>query len=208
MNKKEWESKQKEEVEIESNYKLLEDIKIGSVNEPDTYFEYVVIRLFLALDNYQDVIYPMKLNEDQGFTPIRFAGGTQRDCFVSYDEFDLVVEPTRRPIYGSADHFSHLDLNPYKKQLGLVVVLDITKIDVALWDMFKEYCDNDGKLFMLCDSNFIFKLLKEQPTAFSKFQEFLIDSEKIWREEKDYKVIQKKIIALVKQEETNKQDDK
>ena len=131
---------------------------------------------------------------------VRFAGGGKRDCFVFYDKLDLVVEPTRRPKYGSADHFSHMDSNPNKKQLGLVVVLDIEKIDSALWDMFKDYCTDNGKLFMLCDADFLFKLLKDQPTAFSKFQEFLKKSEEIWREESDYEIIQKKIIRLVKQE--------
>jgi len=153
----------------------------------------------MALDNYQNIVYEMKLDEDKGFIPKRFAGGNKRDCFVYYNELDLVVEPTRRPIYGSADHFSHLDNNPDKKQLGLVVVLDIAKVDVALWDMFKDYCKNNGKLFMLCDADFLFKLLKDQPTAFTKFQEFLKESEKIWREEKDYETIQQKVITLVRQ---------
>ena len=52
--------------------------------------------------------------------------------------------------------------------------------------------------FHLCDANFLFKLLKDQPTAFSKFEEFLFASEKIWREEKDYEEIEKKIITLVR----------
>ena len=160
MDRKEWETKQSEASEIKSNYEILEDIKIGSQEDLDTYFEYVVDRLFMALDNYQKIVYGMKLDEDNGFIPISFAGSGKRDCFVQYNKLDLVVEPTRRPKYGSADHFSHLDINPNKKQLGLVVVLDITKIDVALWDMFKDYCDNNGKLFMLCDADFLFKLLK------------------------------------------------
>ena len=138
----------------------------------------------------------MKL--DNNFLPQNFASGNKRDCFVSYDQFDLVVEPTRRPKYGSADHFSHMDFKPDKKQLGLVVVLDITKIDLALWDMFNDYCKNNGKLFMLCDTDFLFKLLKDQTTAFVKFCDFLEKSEKIWREGKDFETIQQQIITLTK----------
>jgi len=158
MNKKEWEKKQEEKEEIESNRILFKDIKIGLQKDSDLFFEYVVNRLFLALGNYNSIVYEMKLDEKRGFMPERMAPGNKRDCFVSYENLDLVIEPTMRPIYGSADHFSHLDTNPDKKQLGIVMVLDITKIDGALWDMFKEYCDNNNKLFMLCEADFIFKL--------------------------------------------------
>jgi hypothetical protein len=53
---------------------------------------------------------------------------------------------------------------------------------------------------MLCDVDFIFKLLKDQSTSFSKFEEFLKESERIWKEESDWNVIREKIITLVRSE--------
>jgi len=200
MNESEWQLIQIDYKEIQANLEIFEDIKNGSYvgKNPGKWFEYVVNRLFLALGNYNKIVYGMQLDEKNDFQPKKVAAGNKQDCLVSYDDFDLVVEPTLRATYGSADHFSHLDSNPKKKQLGIVIVSEIERVDVELWKMFKDY--SDEKLFMLCDADFLFKLLKDQPTAFSKFKEFLIASEKIWREEKDYDVIEKKIINLVKSE--------
>ena len=201
MNEKEWQLMQINYKEIQANLEIFEDVKNGFYNADKTsglFFEYVVNRLFLALGNYNKIVYGMKLDETNKFEPKKVAAGNKQDSFVSYDDFDLVVEPTLRPIYGSADHFSHLDSNPSKKQLGIVIVENIEKIDAALWSMFKDY--SDEKLFMLCDADFLFKLLKDQPTAFSKFKEFLFASEKIWTDEKGYETIKKNIIKLVSPE--------
>ena len=66
MNKREWEIKQEEKGEIESNQNLFEDIKIGLQKDSDLFFEYVVNRLFLALGNYDSIVYEMKLDEKNG----------------------------------------------------------------------------------------------------------------------------------------------
>jgi hypothetical protein len=201
MNEREWQLLQTDSKEINSNLEIFKDIKNGIYNVDKTsglFFEYVTNRLFLAMGNYNNIVYEMKLDEENEFLPKAGAGASQIDCFACYDDFDLVIEPTLRPIYGSADHFSHIKKNTIPKQIGIVVVPHIEKVDDPLWSMFKDY--SNEKLCMLCDVNFLFKLLKDQPTAFSKFKEFLADSEKIWRNETDYEIIEKKIITLIRQE--------
>ena len=201
MNEREWQLLQTDSKEINSNLEIFKDIKNGIYNVDKTsglFFEYVTNRLFLAMGNYNNIVYEMKLDEENEFLPKAGAGASQIDCFACYDDFDLVIEPTLRPIYGSADHFSHIKKNAIPKQIGIVVVPHIEKVDDALWSMFKDY--SNEKLCMLCDADFLFKLLKDQPTAFSKFKEFLADSEKIWRNETDYEIIEKKIITLIRQE--------
>ena len=200
MDEKEWQLMQTDSKEIQANLEIFEDIKNGFYNADRTsglFFEYVTNRLFLAMGNYNKIMYEMKLDEKNKFMPKNVAAGNKIDCFISYDDFDLVVEPTLRPKYGSADHFSHMDHNPERKQVGIVMVKNIEKVDGALWSMFKDY--SNEKLFMLCDVDFMFKLLKDQPNAFSKFKEFLTYSEKIWQNEADYEIIEKKIITLVRQ---------
>ena len=60
--------------------------------------------------------------------------------------------------------------------------------------------EEKNKFFHLCDVDFLFRLLKQQVTSFSKFNEFLKKSEKIWKEEENYDIIEKKIINLVRAE--------
>ena len=196
MDEVEWIKKQKTVEEIKENNNLLRKIFAGTINESPLYFEYIVDRLFMALGNFKEIKYFMRLNDD--FLPEKVAPGGKADCVICYDNFDLIVETTLRPVSGTADHFNHLESSSEKKQLGLNIIPDITKVDKQLWNLYKVYCDDEQKLFMLCDVDFIFKLLKDQPTAFSKFKEFLFASEKIWREEKDYEEIEKKIITLVR----------
>jgi len=198
MNKIEWIKKQKTVKEINENNNLLKKIFARTINESPLYFEYVVDRLFMALGNFKEIEYFMRLNED--FLPERVAPGRKADCIISYDDFDLVVEATLRPVSGSADHFNHLESSSEKKQLGLNIIPDITKVDNQLWNLYNVYCDSEQKLFMLCDVDFIFKLLKDQSTAFSKFEKFLKESERIWKEESDWNVIREKIITLVRSE--------
>jgi hypothetical protein len=201
MNEKQWQLLQTDSKQIDSNLEIFEDIKNGVYDVDKTsgrYFEYVTIRLFLAMENYDSIVYQMKLDEKNEFLPKSGAGAGQIDCFACYDDFDLVIEPTLRPTYGSADHFSHIQENAIPKQIGIVIVENIKKVPALLWDMFKDY--SDEKLCMLCEADFLFKLLKDQPNAFSKFKEFLTESERIWRDETDYKIIEKKIITLIRQE--------
>ena len=201
MNEKQWQLLQTTTKQIDSNLEIFGDIKNGVYDVDKTsgrYFEYVTIRLFLAMENYDSIVYQMKLDEKNEFLPKSGAGAGQIDCFACYDDFDLVIEPTLRPKYGSADHFSHIQKNAIPKQIGIVIVENIKKIPAPLWDMFKDY--SDEKLCMLCEADFLFKLLKDQPNAFSKFKEFLTESERIWRDETDYKIIEKKIITLIRQE--------
>ena len=198
MNEIEWIKKQKMIEEIKENNNLLRKIFAGNINESPLYFEYIVDRLFMALGNFKEIEYFMILNED--FLPVKVAPGGKADCVIYYDNFDLVVETTLRPVSGTADHFNHLESSSEKKQLGLNIIPDITKVDNQLWNLYNVYCDSEQKLFMLCDVDFIFKLLKDQSTAFSKFEKFLKESERIWKEESDWNVIRGKIITLVRSE--------
>ena len=85
-------------------------------------------------------------------------------------------------------------------EILLVVFLDIKNVDPNIWVLNQASLDVKNKFFHLSDADFIFNLLKDQPNAFSNFQEFLKDSEKIWTDEKDCETIQKKIIKLVRPE--------
>jgi len=201
----EWIKRQQTKSEIKENYECLQKVKANADDKLDEYFEYVVDRLFMAIGGFKKIEAYIIL--DTEMKPDRVADGNDlktfgRDCFVSYDEFDLVVEVTRRPLYDTALHWSHLEKELKVTQSGIIVFLDIVKVDANLWVQNKAQFDVEEIFFHLCDADFLFKLLKDQPAAFTKFQEFLKESEKIWREEKDYETIQKKIITLVKQENT------
>ena len=198
MDEVEWIKKQKTVEEIKENNNLLRKIFAGTINESPLYFEYIVDRLFMALGNFKEIRYFMRLNEN--FLPEKVAPGGKADCVICYDNFDLIVETTLRPVSGTADHFNHLESSSEKKQLGLNIIPDITKVDNQLWNLYNVYCDSERKLFMLCDVDFIFKLLKDQSTSFSKYEEFLKESERIWKEESDWNVIREKIITLVRSE--------
>ena len=158
----------------------------------------------MASGNFEHIDAYMTL--DENMEPTKMAPGNSsgsqtggRDCFVSYNEFDLVVETTRRPLAHTA-HWDHLEDKPEKKQLGIIVILNINNSDPNLWLRNKSTLDQKNKFFHLCDADFLFKLLKDQPSAFSKFKEFLAESEKIWRNETEWSDIEKKIITLIRQE--------
>ena len=204
IENKEWIEKQQTEGEVDDNCQLLQKVKANAIENLDENFELIVDRLFMAIGGFKKIEAYITLDSDM--KPIRVAPGnhsgsknTGIDCFVSYDEFDLVVEITRRPLAHTA-HWDHLEENPKIKQSGIIVFLDITKVDPNLWVQNKASLAVKNKFFHLSDADFLFKLLKDQPTAFSKFKEFLCASEKIWGEEKDYEEIEKKIINLVRPE--------
>lgn len=194
----EWYKRQQTETEIEENSSCLEKVKSRSIESPNAYFEYVVDRLFMALGEFKEFEIFMKL--DSNFKPVSVAGAGVEDCLVTYDDFKLVVEATRRPLYNTALHWNHLEKNQNGMLAGIIVILDITAVDDNLWQKNKKRFDEKKEFFHLCDADFIFKLLKDQPNAFSKFKEFLFASEKIWTDEKGYETIKKKIITLVRPE--------
>jgi|APSaa5957512535_1039671.scaffolds.fasta_scaffold04930_6 hypothetical protein len=202
---KEWINQQKTTKEISNNFQLLQKVKVGSIEKIDANFELVVDRLFMAIGNFEKIEANMTLGEDM--KPRNFAPGSSsgsktggKDCFVSYNEFDLVVETTRRPLAHTA-HWDHLEDKPEKKQSGIIVILNINNSDPNLWLRNKSTLNQKNKFFHLCDADFLFKLLKDQPNAFLKFKEFLTESEKIWRNKTKWSDIEKKIITLVRQEQ-------
>ncbi|MDC0242368.1 hypothetical protein OAK22_01800 [Nitrosopumilus sp.] len=199
---KEWINQQKTESEISDNFQLLKKIKANSGNKLDDNFELVVDRLFMAMGNFEKIEAYIAL--DENMEPRNFAPGNSyrsqgRDGLVSYPDFELVLEATRRPLAHTA-HWDHLEDKPEKKQLGIIVILNINNSDPNLWLKNKSTLDQKNKFFHLCDADFLFKLLKDQPNAFSKFKEFLANSEKIWRDETKWLDIQTKIITLIRQE--------
>ena len=199
IDNKEWIEKQQTKEEIDDNYVLLQKVKAGG-DKPNENFELVVDRLFMAIDRFEEIQAHIIL--DENMKPVSCAPGSSpeskgRDCYVSYFDLDLVVEITRRPLVGNT-HWDHLDENPLKTQSGIIVFLDIRKVDKNIWIQNKLILDDKKKFFHLCDADFLFQLLKDQPTAFAEFKKFLLDSEKIWREEEDFEIIEKKIINRVK----------
>ena len=204
IENKEWIRNQQTAEAINENFQLLKRVQRNSVEDLNENFELVVDRLFMAIAGFRKIEAYITLDSDM--KPVSVAPGNHsgsknkgRDCFVSYDEFDLVIETTRRPLAHTA-HWDHLEENPGKKQQGIIVFLDITKVDDNLWSKNKRKRDRIKPFFHLCDADFLFKLLKDQPTAFSKFKKFLFASEKIWTDEKGYETIKKNIIKLVRPE--------
>ena len=198
----EWIENQQEKEQINENYNNLEKVKSESIEKIDENFELVVDRLFMAMGNFKKIEAYMTLDGDM--MPRNVAAGNShqskgRDGLVSYYDFELVLEATRRPLAHTA-HWDHLDIESKNKQQGIIVFLDISKVDPNLWSKNKRKQNKGKPYFHLCDADFLFKLLKDQPNAFSKFKEFLANSERIWRDETDYKIIEKKIITLIRQE--------
>ncbi len=192
MNREEWIQKLQTSNEIKKSLTLFKKIKSKSLRDEDVYFEYLIIRLFGAMNNFKNLVYSMKL--DSNFEPISVVGN-KADLIVSYEHIELIIEPTLRPISGKADHFSHItDLN---NQLGLLLAQDITKIDPQIWNTYKVYSKKNGKLFMICDVPFLLKLLDNQKTSNKKFIEFITKSKEIWLSESSWKNIREKIIKLV-----------
>ena len=204
IENKEWIEKQQTEGEINDNCQLLQKVKAKAIENLDENFELIADRLFMAIGGFRKIEAYITLDSDM--KPISVAPGnhsgsknTGMDCLVSYDEFDLVVETTRRPLAQTA-HWDHLEDNSKIKQSGIIVFLDIKNVDPNIWVLNQASLDVKNKFFHLSDADFIFNLLKDQPNAFSNFQEFLKESEKIWTDEKDCETIQKKIIKLVRPE--------
>ena len=198
----EWIENQQEKEQINENYNNLEKVKSKSVEKLDDNFELVVDRLFMAMGNFEKIEAYMTLDEDMN--PRNFAPGNShqskgRDGLVSYHNFEMVLEATRRPL-AHTSHWDHLDIESKNKQQGIIVFLDISKVDPNLWSKNKRKQNKGKPYFHLCDADFLFKLLKDQPTAFSKFKEFLAESEKIWRNKEKWSDIQTKIITLIRQE--------
>ena len=130
IENKEWIEKQQTEGEVDDNCQLLQKVKANAIENLDENFELIVDRLFMAIGGFKKIEAYITLDSDM--KPIRVAPGnhsgsknTGIDCFVSYDEFDLVVEITRRPLAHTA-HWDHLEENPKIKQSGIIVFLDIT----------------------------------------------------------------------------------
>ena len=198
----EWIENQQEKEQINENYNNLEKVKSKSVEKLDDNFELVVDRLFMAMGNFEKIEAYMTLDEDMN--PRNFAPGNShqskgRDGLVSYHNFEMVLEATRRPL-AHTSHWDHLDIESKNKQQGIIVFLDISKVDPNLWSKNKRKQNKGKPYFHLCDADFLFKLLKDQPTAFLKFKEFLAESEKIWRNKEKWSDIQTKIITLIRQE--------
>ena len=198
----EWIENQQEKEQINKNYNNLEKVKSESIEKIDENFELVVDRLFMAMGNFKKIEAYMTLDGDM--MPRNVAAGNSnqskgRDGLVSYYDFELVLEATRRPLAHTA-HWDHLDIESKNKQQGIIVFLDISKVDPNLWSKNKRKQNKGKPYFHLCDADFLFKLLKDQPNAFSKFKEFLTESEKIWRNKTKWSDIQTKIITLIRQE--------
>ena len=76
MDEKEWQVIQIDYEEIQANLEIFQDIKNGYYDvdkRSGLFFEYVVNRLFLALGNYNKIIYGMKLDETNKFEPKKVA---------------------------------------------------------------------------------------------------------------------------------------
>jgi len=193
MNLQQWIDNQKTIAEIENTKLLFDKIQSKSIEPLDVYFEYFVIRLIAGIDAFKNLEFSMKLDED--FEPISVAPGGKADLIITYDEIELVGEVTLRPVSGKVDHFSHITNT---KQLGLLFVQDIQKVDPQVWNTYKVYSNETKKLFMICDVKYLLNLLlSDQKTSNQKFLEFIKKSKEIWLTESSWKNIREKIISLI-----------
>lgn len=177
MNLKEWESSLKTKGQIAETNNLFSKIMANNISNPTLYFEYLVVRTFLAFENYNTIQYGIKLNDK--FLPLSVSPSGKPDLVVTFANFELVVEVTLRPISGKVDHFSHLDNNlaASAKQIGLLIVKDIEKIDDQIWNTYKTYFDQDHKLFMICDIGYLLALLNNQKNMLRDFSNFIQNAE-------------------------------
>ncbi len=196
MNKEQWIENQQNYDEIQNTQKLWESIQANNITPTDLYFEYLIIRLIAAIDEFQNFEFSMKLDND--FKPKSFASG-KPDLIVSYDDLQLIGEATLRPISGKVDHFSHLNEESKVKQLGMLFVKDIKKVDSQVWNTYKVYLQEKNKLFMICDVPYLLDLIKnDQKITSNKFLEFIKNSENIWKTESNWKLIQAKITSILR----------
>lgn len=194
MNLNQWIESQQSKSEIEKIHILSQNIMSCSIAPLSVYFEYLVIRLIAGINDFKNLEFDMKLDGD--FKPISVATGGNADLIVTYMDIELIGEATLRPISGKVDHFSHLD-DP-EKQIGMLFVQDIKKVDSHVWNTYKVYSNENGKLFMICDVKFLLKLLGDQKTSNKKFLEFIKTSKDIWLTENRWKNIRDRIIVLLK----------
>lgn len=192
MNQNEWLEKLSSDTEIQETFSIFERIKSKIIVNEDTFFEYLIIRIFAGMSNFKKFEFSMKL--DKNFEPISVVGN-KADVIVTYDQIELVIEPTLRPVSGKADHFSHI-IDP-KKQMGLLIAKNVKKIDAQIWNTYKAYSKKHSKLFMICDVPFLLKLLEEQKDSNKKFLEFIETSKKVWESEESWKNIREQIISLI-----------
>ncbi len=195
MNLNQWIKSQQSKSEIEKIHILSQNIISCSTDPLEVYFEYLVIRLIAGINGFKNLEFGMKLDCD--FKPISVAPGGNADLIVTYTDVELVGEATLRPISGKVDHFSHLD--DTEKQIGMLFVQDIEKVDSQVWNTYKVHSNENGKLFMICDVKFLLKLLlDDQKTSNKKFLEFIKTSKDIWLTENTWKNIRDRIIVLLK----------
>ena len=195
MNVNQWITSLECEDEVDNTQALSKKIESKSIQPLDVYFEYFIIRLVAGINDFKNFKFDMKL--DVNFNPISTAPGGKADLIVTYSDVELVGEATLRPISGKVDHFSHID-NP-NKQIGMLFVQDIEKVDLQVWNTYKVYSNITKKLFMICDVKFLLKLILEnQKTSNQKFLEFIKKSKEIWKTESSWKNIRNKVISLMK----------
>lgn len=193
MNPKEWIKTLQTPDEIDFSKSLFEKILSKSIADSEIYFEYLVIRLIAAINNFKNLEFDMKL--DENFEPVSVAPGGKFDLKVTFDKIELIGEVTLRPISGKVDHFSHIEYPD--RQIGFLFVQNIQNVDSNVWNTYKVYSKQNGKLFMICDIPFLLRLLENQQTAHEKLLEFIKNSKEIWLSEDSWKNIREKIVTLI-----------
>jgi hypothetical protein len=186
--------------DIEDIKNLWEKIESNSIRDVPLYLEWLALRIFLSMGGFQSIISNMKLKDD--FTPLQIAPSNKPDLFIKYPTRSIVIEVTERPIYGKIEHFSHIKTikrKYFKNLIGMLLVKHIENIDNEVWNTYKSYYENEKILFIVSDFEFLIKLLnKYQNNSLRRFLLFIEKSEKIWKEEKDWKTIKENILKIKK----------
>jgi len=180
-------------------------IRINYYNQSFIFLEYLVLRIILTLDGFENPINTVgNLILDKEFKPIACAGSGVRDLYVKYEDIGYVLEVTQRPILGKVEHWDHLNQTRDEFHLSKVIGLLISQllledIDENVWVIYTSHLSvKPDEMFMICDLDFLMRLL-EKENPFEIFKDYLIKSKEIWEIEKKYNIIREQIISLKEQ---------
>lgn len=176
--------------------------------KPYVYLQWLVLRILLAFGGFLNdlsTLTNLKLdNED--FTPLYCAPANERDHFVEYQEGKgWVIEVTQRPIHGYIEHYSHITKTKEEFDLDsasgcLVTEQKLKEVPGGTWNSYKGRWDREEPSFVICDVDFLIKLLKkEQEAPVDVFKRFLQVSKQIWKKEESWEEVKEKIISLKQQ---------
>jgi len=200
MNFEEWKKYQSTKNGIDEINNIWKKIHNNTISDPALYLEHLVLRIFLSMKNYSSIKYYQKLDSD--WNPINVAPGGKEDLLLEYPKYVLVVEVTQRPILSKVYHFSHLRAkkDEFENELqGLLLAQNINNVQDDVWSTYKDNFDSNKELWHISDVNYLLTILNlDSYQMFNRWEMFLKESKKNWKNETDWELIKNKTISLTK----------